>query len=96
MLAHVTSKNEYYYKGHELYKQLLHTACVQFDTLPPPLYTNVLLSVSSTTMYSQHVHTHVYTLTCTRKDFMYMYIFLILERLKPTDHIEKVFLCDRV
>ena len=40
----VTSKHEYYYKGHEPYEQLLHTAYTRnLDTLPLPLY--ILLSI---------------------------------------------------
>ena len=35
--SRVTSTNEYHYKGHEPYEQLLHTAYTRFDTLPPPL-----------------------------------------------------------
>ena len=42
-LYRVNSTQEYHYKGHEPYEQLLHTAYAQFDTLPPPLYNIILL-----------------------------------------------------
>jgi hypothetical protein len=34
----VTATYEYHYKDHEPYERLLHTAYMQFDTLPLTLY----------------------------------------------------------
>ena len=47
----MTSINEYHYKGHEPYEQLLHAAYMQFNTLPFPLYIIILLILHNLTLF---------------------------------------------
>ena len=57
LCSNTTTIHEYYFKSHELYKQLLHVVYVQFNTLPSSLYvfliTNCLLRIVCTVQFQR-------------------------------------------
>ena len=68
----LTTKSEYHYKGHEPYRELIHTLYTLFNTLPLALsYTLDNIDPMHSYRYKLHIHVHAYMAQqCTHKSYM--------------------------